>query len=391
MTKRLRFSRLFSLWVAAGLLAVMCQPAVAAQAIAAQAISAFNDRATLKFPRQITFSVDLAAGAAINSVTLEYSVDQLTCGTVIAKAVPTFSPARSVRAAWTWKMADSGSLPPGAQIRWQWRVTDSGGGKLLTEPRRVTWIDDEHKWQTLSGAQINLHWYRGSQDFGRRMLSAGQAAVATVSQKLGLKGGKPVDIYLYADGDEMREVVFYKPDWTGGLAYPENSIAIIGAPPDQEAWDKRAIAHEVAHVLVDAHGFSCLGSRPIWLDEGLAIYIEGGPTKAAQQQFEAALRDGDLIALSALDESFGADDYTVSLAYTESYSIVDFLVSRYGREKLVKTLGLLSDGAATGAALSTIYGFDEVGLETAWRDHVGAKPRAASAADLLAVKRISQE
>ena len=115
--KRLFFPRLFALFLAASLwapLAAVCQPALPAQAVSPTSITALNDRADLQFPGQVTFRVDLAGAAPIKAVTLEYGVDQLTCGTVIAKVPLTFTPARSVKGAWTWKMADSGSLPPGA-------------------------------------------------------------------------------------------------------------------------------------------------------------------------------------------------------------------------------------------------------------------------------------
>jgi len=368
--KRLIRSHVVSLLVAFSLLAFVVQPTLAS---AAQPIKATNDKASLLFPSQITFSVELAGAATIKAVTLEYSVDQLACGTVKARALPTFRPAQNVKAAWAWKMQDSGSLPPGAQIRWQWRVTDANGDQLLTEPRVVTWLDDVHAWQTLTSQKVNLHWYRGNEAFARRMLGAAQAGLATVSQKLGLQPDRPIDLYLYADGDEMRQAVFYEPDWMGGVAYPKNNIAIIGIAPADEAWGKRAIAHEITHILVDKFGFSCLGSRPTWLDEGLAVLIEGGPTRAEQEQFQAALRDDDLIALSGLDASFSKDDYTVSLAYTESYSVVNFLVTRYGREKLLNMISLLREGAATQPALQAVYGLDEVALENAWLAQLGAK------------------
>jgi hypothetical protein len=362
-----------SLLLVLSLLALIIQPAAPALATAVQPIKATNDRAALLFPGQITFSVELAGPATITAVTLEYSVDQLTCGMVKARASPSFKPAQNVKAAWTWKMQDSGSLPPGAQIHWQWRVIDADGNQLLTDPRTVTWLDDRHPWHALTSQKVNVHWYRGNEDFAYRMMSAAQAGLVTVSQKLGLRPAKPVDLYLYGDSDEMRQAVFYKPDWTGGVAYPENSIAIIGIAPGDEAWGKRAIAHEITHILVDTYGFSCLGSRPTWLDEGLAVLMEGGPTGAEQAQFQAAVHDDDLIALSSLDASFSKDDYTVSLAYTESYSVVNFLVTRYGREKLLDMISLLRDGAATQPALQSVYGLDEVDLENAWRAQVGAK------------------
>jgi hypothetical protein len=385
MKKRQTLFQLFSLFVAASLLAgpaVIVQPA---QAMAPQPVTATSDKATLLFPSQITFSVELAGATPIKSVTLEYSVDQLTCGTVKAKAMPTFKAGKNVKAAWTWKMEDSGSLPPGAQVHWQWRVIDANGTQLLTSPHQVTWLDDQHKWQTLSSRKINLHWYRGGEDFGRRMQSAAQNALTAISQKYGLQPDKPIDLYLYADGDEMRQAVFYKPDWTGGVAYPTNSIAIIGIAPADEAWGKRAVAHEITHIVVDTYGFSCLGSRPTWLDEGLATYIEGSPTSAEQKQLETALSDDELLALSALDAGFAKDDYTVSLAYIESYSLVNFLITQYGREKLLIAMDLLRDGATTKAALTAAYGFDELGLENAWRARLGAKPHGANTVP-LAVK-----
>jgi hypothetical protein len=349
------------------------QTSTPAPAAVGQPITATNDKATLQFPDQIMFSVDLASTTVIKSVTLEYSVDQLTCGTVKAKAFPAFKSAKNVKAAWTWKMADSGSLPPGAKVRWQWRVKETSGTELLTEPQALTWLDDSHRWQALNSQKIRLHWYRGNEDFARRMQSAGQTTLTTISQKLGLQTNRPIDIYVYADGDEMRQAVYYKPDWTGGVAYPPQAIAIIGIAPANEAWGKRAVAHETAHIVIDTYAFSCLGSRPTWLDEGLAMFIEGGPSSAERQQFETAVKANELIAFSALDAGFTKDDYTVSLAYTESYSLVNFLFIKYGREELLTLIDLLREGATTKAALTAAFGLDELGLENAWRAYVGAK------------------
>ena len=75
----------------------------------------------------------------------------------------------------------------------------------------------------------------------------------------------------------MRDAVLYEPGWTGGLAYPDHNIVIIGITPDQMDWGKRTQAHELTHVLVGQLTFSCLGDMPTWLNEGLAMYGEGGP------------------------------------------------------------------------------------------------------------------
>ncbi len=71
------------------LITLALTPALPGSALAQSAITAANDRADLTFPESITFSVDLQSSAEITRVVLEYGVDQLTCGTVIARV---FSP-----------------------------------------------------------------------------------------------------------------------------------------------------------------------------------------------------------------------------------------------------------------------------------------------------------
>ncbi len=60
---------------------------------------------------------------------------------------------------------------------------------------------------------------------------------------------------------------------------------IIGIAPADVEWGKRTEAHELTHVLVGDFTFTCLGSMPTWLVEGLAVYGEGGPEPSESQLF----------------------------------------------------------------------------------------------------------
>src|SRR5215208_1993109 len=86
----------------------------------------------LNFPESATFRTTLTNDVDIASVVLEYGNEQQTCGEVIAKAFPQFTPGKTVNAEWTWEMRQSGSLPPGAQLWWRWRITDANGNETLT-------------------------------------------------------------------------------------------------------------------------------------------------------------------------------------------------------------------------------------------------------------------
>ena len=119
-------------------------------AFAAPRADVTNDKVTFSFPETATFSATLTSTANITSVTLEYGNEQQTCGEVIAKAFPQFTPAKSVDVEWTWDMRQSGSLPPGTTIWWRWRYTDETGAEFVSEQKNATWLDDTHDWQTIS-------------------------------------------------------------------------------------------------------------------------------------------------------------------------------------------------------------------------------------------------
>src|SRR3990172_3666312 len=101
-----------------------------------------EDRVTFSFPETATFSATLSSAAKITSVVLEYGNEQQTCGEVIAKAYPQFTPGKTVHAEWTWEMRQSGSLPPGAALWWRWRVTDANGSETVSETKTATWLDE---------------------------------------------------------------------------------------------------------------------------------------------------------------------------------------------------------------------------------------------------------
>ncbi len=350
----------------------MLAPAAAAPA---RAIRADNDHATLAFPDRLTFSVDLQGDTTITSVVLEYGVQELTCGQVVAKAFPSFTPGKTVAASWTWEMLQSGGEPPGARIWWRWRVRDAAGNELLTDEQTVTWLDDAHAWRTVTGQSLNLHWYDGTQSFADDLHDAAAQSIADLGRATGLAPDGPIDLYIYADRQDLREAILYEPQWIGGQAHPEYNIVIMAVGPDELEWGTRVTAHELTHVLVGRYTFSCLGDVPAWLEEGLAVYGEGGWTAAEQQAFEAAVADDTLLSVRALGGGFSENLDQASVAYGQSYSLVRYLLAEHGQEKMLTLLRTLRDGVPIDQALPQVYGLTVEALDDAWRASVGAAPR----------------
>ena len=338
-----------------------------------------NNEIILNFPESATFRATFTSDADITSVVLEYGNEQQTCGDVIAKAFPQFTSGKTVEAEWTWEMRQSGSLPPGAQLWWRWRVTNANGQETVTEVETATWLDDIHNWQTTNnGDFIRLHWYEGDQNFAAELAKAAQDGLLFNETRSGLKAEEPIDLYIYASTNDLKEAILYEPSWAGGQAFPDQNIVILGISPYDLEWGREAIVHELTHVLVGHLTFSCLGDVPTWLNEGLAVYSEGKLDTASESQLEDAIRDDTLLTVRSLSSGFSEVADKAYLSYSQSYSITKFLVETHGQEKMTNLLVSLRDGSTIDEALLQTYGFDVDGLELGWREAIGAQPPSVS-------------
>jgi hypothetical protein len=84
------------------------------------------------------------------------------------------------------------------------------------------------------------------------------------------------------------------------------------------------------------------------------------------------------MALRSLAGNFSEESDRANLSYSESYSVVNFLIQTYGRDKITALLADLRNGSTADEALMAVYAFDTDGLEDAWRASIGAAPRVGT-------------
>ncbi len=350
----------------------------AGEVSAAPRVDISNNQVNFNFPESATFSATLSANADITSVTLEYGNEQLTCGEVIAKAFPEFTSSKSVNVEWTWDMRQSGSLPPGASLWWRWHFKDQTGNEYVSDTQTITWLDNLHNWQTVTSGYIRLHWYSGDQTFAHDLLDAAVGGLEFNKNQSGLSSDSPIDVYIYANSNDMKDAILYEPSWTGGMAYAVQDIVIIGISESELEWGRKAMVHELTHVLVGHLTFTCLGGVPTWLNEGLAVYSEGELEPQWKSQLDQAIKDDTLLSIRSISGEFSEVPDRALLSYSQSYSIVKFLIETYGQEKMTSLLVALRDGKTIDQALLEVYRFDIDGLDDTWRQAIGAAPRTAS-------------
>jgi hypothetical protein len=368
--------RIIWLWVAlvvlgGGWLACL-RPAMAAAAPAAQVAVVANE-AVVDFPETVRFRLELGDGQEVVSAVLNYDVARFTC-VEVAGQVPVEVEGPFVE--WTWVMSRSGNPPPGSRLTWQWTVTDSSGATTTTDPQQLTFADDRFEWQTVEESGIHLHWYQG-EEVGPMLLESAVEGLERLEEEMGIELQSDVNLWIYGDSEDMREAVIYIQEWAGGVAFTEYNTILIGVPPAiAESWGRPTVRHELAHLVVEQFGRSCVGGdRPTWLEEGLAVYAEGPPAANVLEDIGNAIENNSFEPVRSLNGAFPAHGEAAGIAYSQSYSLVAYLLETYGQEEMQALIQALAAGAGYDQALETVYGFNADGLEVEWRRAIGAPPR----------------
>jgi Peptidase MA superfamily len=68
-----------------------------------------------------------------------------------------------------------------------------------------------------------------------------------------------------------------------------------------------------------------------------------------------------------ISSPFSAFPNKANLSYAESYSLVDFLIQKYGSEKMSELLQAFKTGNTFDGAFEQVLGFDMDGLNQQWQ------------------------
>ena len=273
-------------------------------------------------------------------------------------------------------MSRSGNPPPGAEVWWEWTFTDAAGNRVTTPRQSVALTDDRFPWRTVEAGDIVLNWYEG-EDVGPALLDAAVNGHERLQNEMGIAWEGDVEFFIYGDAAAMRQAMLYVQEWAGGVAFTEYNTILMGVRPDQvDVWGRETVRHELAHLVLGQYAWSCLGgSRPTWLEEGLATYAEGPADQETRQDIALGIENDSFEPLRTLSGAFPSHSADAGMAYSQSYSVVAFLLETSGQEKMQALLQALAQGQEYDAALENIYGFNVDGLESRWRESIGAPPR----------------
>ena len=326
-----------------------------------------GESATVNFPYYIDFSLQIESGAAITDIRLHYTVERDSFADVISEAKAEIVPGTTVNAIWTWDLRRTGSLPSGTIIDYWWTLEDEAGNSYITSKQTVIYEDSRFTWDSLEEGNINLYYYSGGESFARELLTSAQDSLTKLAADTGASLQKPIRVYIYADSSDLQGAMIFAQEWTGGVAYSREGAIAIGINPGNLTWGKRAIAHELAHLVTEQMTSNPYNSIPLWLNEGMSVYAEGGIDPDNIGYLRQAVATGSLISVRSLSGPFPADPDKTRLSYAESRSLVGFLIDTYGRDKIFELLNIFKQGSAYDDAFVSVYGFSMDGLNLLWQ------------------------
>lgn len=353
--------------VALLLLAVLAWPAAAQDAI-----QVVDQSWEAEFREHITFKIDAKSAENVTDVKLFY---RLVGQRATARNDASFEPGTDVEAIYTIDQRTV-YFPPGTQLEYWWKITDEAGHELTTEREQLVYLDDRHDWKTLTNDRLTLYWYDGRQDFGQALFDRANEALNRLEQDAGVTIERPVSIFVYSgQRDLLDAIAATAQEWTGGQAFTDEGVLVIGIRPSNLNWGLQATAHEISHLVIHQATDNPYGDLPRWLDEGLAVYNEdenGNLTADYVTTVRDAARSDTLFTLRSLSSTFPADPDQAHLAYAQSGHIVKFIIETYGAGKMDELLQIFSEGALYDDALEEALGVDTLGLDNAWRESIGA-------------------
>ncbi len=220
----------------------------------------------------------------------------------------------------------------------------------------------EEDFEARAGQHFDVR-YDGVENMDTGYLVVGllEDAYQRVGAQLNYYPPERLTTILYSDEDFR--AVTQTPDWARGVYDGKIRLPIGGLREKSDLLD-RVVAHEYTHAVL--HQMSG-GRIPTWLNEGLAQYFEGEPNGNHGRNAAYIQRTQDFIPLQDLEGSFlSMDANTASVAYTQSYTVVEQIIENHGTYAIQKLLSEMGAGAEMDEALIAAVGLDYSGLEEEW-------------------------
>lgn len=193
--------------------------------------------------------------------------------------------------------------------------------------------------------------------YGPRVLALLRRAKAALVTKYGVELAKPTYIEIFADQKDFAVRTFGLPDVTGFLGVCFGRVVTANSPATSSTatnWES-VLWHEYCHVVTLQ---MTKNKMPRWLSEGISVYEERQANPAWGMRIDPKYREmllgEDLVPVSKMSAAFLAPKSPrhLQFAYLQSSLVVEFIIGKFGIEKVRGILTDLRNGVEINAALA---------------------------------------
>jgi tetratricopeptide (TPR) repeat protein len=228
-----------------------------------------------------------------------------------------------------------------------------GGGvevdKLLEKVRREWQVEQEMGQESRGHFQLSFVDGKHAADMASSVLEILEEAYAELGSDLAYFPEVRVPVLLYLKRDFS--AVTNSPDWAGGV-YDGKIRLPVGGMQYMSDQLSSVLYHEYMHVIVH---FMANRRAPVWLNEGLAEMSGRRRYTPSSNHLQAVTQD-DQLDWETLAKPFSKLPVDkVPLAYEQSYSLVSFMVDRYGWHKISELLERVGKRQPWRDAIATVY------------------------------------
>jgi Flp pilus assembly protein TadD len=209
-----------------------------------------------------------------------------------------------------------------------------------------------------------------------------EAAYHAIGDDLGWRPSEPVRVELLSDPADLAKLSPLSEleiETTGTIALSKyNKLMVVSPRATLSGYPwLDTLCHEYVHLAVSSISHD---SVPVWLQEGLARYLQerwrraGGARLPAvdQQLLSSALKNRRLIDLDDMHPSMAKlpSQEAAALAYAEVLTLVEWLHAKVGWEGIRKVLSLQRDGKSAPRAVAEVLDTSWAKVSKQWKAHL---------------------
>jgi hypothetical protein len=182
------------------------------------------------------------------------------------------------------------------------------------------------------------------------------------------------DIILAKDRDTFRKMV--GSDSILAFAVPERTLIVLDTSRvyTKPFTLRTTLKHELCHLVLHRN---IQGDRlPRWLDEGICQWASGGLAELMSEDSDKSIAQAaasDMLIPMRELERFPDEDKSLVLAYEESKSFVEYLISRSGEEAFLQAMGYFKQGNSLDEAIQRSFSMSLHDLEQNWQARLKRK------------------